>query len=60
MIDGVDGPFTWYVDADGDGFGVDDPATNVTDYVQPGGTAAVAGDADDADNTVYPGRARTG
>ncbi len=55
VVDGLDGPFTWYADADADGFGVDDPATNLTAYVAPAGTSGVAGDADDADATVYPG-----
>ena len=55
LVEGLDGPFTWYVDADADGFGVDDPETNQTTYMAPPGTSAVAGDADDADRTVYPG-----
>ncbi|MBU2956110.1 malectin domain-containing carbohydrate-binding protein, partial [Paracoccus sp. C2R09] len=55
LVEGLDGPFTWYVDADGDGYGLDDAATNQTGYDQPDGTAALAGDADDADATVYPG-----
>ncbi len=49
VVDGLDRPFTWYADADG--FGVDD----LTAYVAPAGTSGVAGDADDADATVYPG-----
>lgn len=55
VVDGVDGPFTWYIDNDADGFGVDDQATNQTAYTAPAGTSDVAGDADDADLTFYPG-----
>nr|WP_281177174.1 Ig-like domain-containing protein [Marinobacterium profundum] len=55
VVAGLDGPFTWYLDGDADGFGVDDAATNQLAYEIPEGTAAVAGDADDADDTVYPG-----
>ena len=55
VVEGLDGPFTWYVDADADGFGVDDPATNQVAQTQPAGTSDVAGDADDADATVFPG-----
>ena len=32
VVDGLDGPFAWYLDGDADGFGVDDPATNQTAY----------------------------
>jgi Ca2+-binding RTX toxin-like protein len=55
VVDGLDGPFTWYLDIDADGFGVDDPATNQAAYAAPTGTSDVAGDADDADSTVFPG-----
>ncbi|KUJ76298.1 hypothetical protein AVO45_13430 [Ruegeria marisrubri] len=55
IVDGLGGPFTWYLDADSDGFGVDDAATNQSAYAAPAGTSGIAGDADDADNTVYPG-----
>ncbi|MEL7274860.1 MAG: cadherin-like domain-containing protein [Pseudomonadota bacterium] len=53
-IAGRDGPFTWFVDADGDGFGIDDPATNVTAYDAPAGTVATSGDADDTDASIFP------
>jgi hypothetical protein len=46
--------FTYYTDADGDGFGVD--GTGVPgDCDQPIGTATQAGDCDDTDDAVYPG-----
>ena len=47
----VDMP-TWYVDADGDGFGVEDGAT--VSCEQPDATAAEAGDCDDGDAEVHP------
>ncbi|WP_299819400.1 cadherin-like domain-containing protein [uncultured Jannaschia sp.] len=55
VVDGIDGPYTWFLDADGDGYGVDDAATNVTAYTPPADTSDVAGDADDGDATIYPG-----
>ncbi|MCP4272834.1 MAG: hypothetical protein GY781_12865, partial [Gammaproteobacteria bacterium] len=55
MVAGLDGPFTWYLDGDADGFGVDDVSTNQRAYTAPADTAGVAGDADDADATIYPG-----
>ncbi len=54
-VEGLDGPFTFYVDQDGDGFGVDDALNNRTDYEAPEGFASVPGDEDDTDETVYPG-----
>jgi len=48
----VDAP-TWYVDADGDGFGY--PATWVAACDQPQGYAPTANDCDDADPDQYPG-----
>lgn len=54
LVAGLDGPFTWYRDGDADGFGVDDVATNQNAYTQPADTSALAGDADDADGSVYP------
>jgi thiol-disulfide isomerase/thioredoxin len=46
--------FTYFTDADGDGFGVD--GTGVPgDCDQPVGTATQGGDCDDADDTVFPG-----
>jgi hypothetical protein len=44
---------TWYVDADGDGWGTD--ATDACDL--PAGAAAVAGDCTDTDATIHPGAA---
>ncbi|EPX79334.1 Ig-like domain-containing protein [Litoreibacter arenae] len=55
IVDGLDGPFTWYLDGDGDGFGVDDAATNQSAYAAPAGTSGIAGDAFDDDDTIYPG-----
>ena len=43
---------TWYLDADGDGYGVDETTTSC---VLPDGYAEVRGDCDDTDPTVYPG-----
>ena len=46
---------TWYKDADGDGYGVDDAATNQQGCTQPDGYSAVAGDCDDTSTAVHPG-----
>ncbi|MCQ8129625.1 Ig-like domain-containing protein [Methylomonas rivi] len=54
-ISGLDGPFTWFRDGDGDGIGVDNDATNQTAYEMPEGTAAIAGDLDDGDDSIFPG-----
>lgn len=43
----------WYVDADSDGFGVEDGALEACD--QPDGYAAQAGDCNDADPRYHPG-----
>jgi hypothetical protein len=48
---------TFYVDADGDGWGVDDPATSVETCEPPQGYAAQKGDCNDADPSVHPGAA---
>ena len=53
LVGGVDGPFTWYPDADGDGYGVDAGATIVA-YEQPDFHALEFGDDDDTDATIYP------
>jgi hypothetical protein len=45
---------TVYVDYDGDGFGVDDAATNLATCVPPLGYVTKAGDCDDADKQVNP------
>ena len=47
-------PETWYLDADGDGFG---SSTTTTACVQPAGYATADDDCDDADATAYPGAA---
>ncbi len=44
---------TWYADDDSDGYGDDSDTTEACD--QPGGTAAVGGDCDDAIAAVNPG-----
>lgn len=49
----VDAP-TWYGDADGDGYGVEETTTLAC--TQPEGFAAVPGDCDDTDASVNPGR----
>ncbi|MFD2516385.1 MopE-related protein [Salinimicrobium flavum] len=47
---------TYYVDGDGDGYGVDDPQTNIESCIEPeSGYATVAGDCNDNDLTIYPG-----
>ncbi|MBI5537237.1 MAG: putative metal-binding motif-containing protein [Deltaproteobacteria bacterium] len=45
---------TYYVDADGDAYGVDAPATNKTGCTPPTGYASDPGDCDDASPTVNP------
>jgi hypothetical protein len=45
---------TWYVDADGDGFG--DPATGVIACTAPTGTIADGTDCDDTDAIIHPGQ----
>lgn len=47
-------PLTWYVDADGDGFG-DSGRPTIVACEGPDGYAAVAGDCNDADAGNYPG-----
>jgi hypothetical protein len=44
---------TWYVDADGDGYG--DDALAITACDAPSGTVAFGGDCDDGDDTIHPG-----
>ncbi|WP_029033370.1 MopE-related protein [Salinimicrobium terrae] len=47
---------TYYVDSDGDGYGVDDPQTNVESCIEPeSGYSTLAGDCNDSDRTVHPG-----
>ncbi len=45
---------TWYVDSDGDGYGVDDEITNVTACSQPGGYVSNTDDCDDTEATTSP------
>jgi hypothetical protein len=47
----------WYVDVDGDGYGIDTVAATACD--QPASAAAVSGDCDDTAATVFPGAAET-
>lgn len=49
-------PTTYYADADGDGFGVDNVDANIVSCENPGeGYSTRAGDCNDNDLTVYPG-----
>jgi len=50
---GVTGGSSWYVDADGDGFG--DAASSTSACVQPSGYVAGSSDCDDGDANVFPG-----
>ncbi len=51
--DGADDPtYTWYADADGDGYGDDDALSTACEL--PVGAALVGGDCDDADGSVHP------
>ncbi len=52
-VGGVDGPFTYYRDADGDTFG--DAADALEGYAAPEGYVLDDTDADDTDATIYPG-----
>ncbi len=45
-------PTTYYLDADGDGYGI---SVTTTDCVQPSGWAPLTGDCDDADAATNPG-----
>ena len=51
-------PAVWYIDADGDGYGVDSAATNVEACEQPSGDSpawvALTGDCDDGDAAYHP------
>jgi hypothetical protein len=49
---GAAGEFTWYEDADGDGFGDDSSATSACDL--PVGSIVVGGDCDDSDRLIGP------
>ncbi len=50
-------PTTWYVDADGDGFGNDLGITIACDA--PRGSVALGGDCDDDENDTHPGASET-
>ncbi len=49
----ITGYTTWYVDSDGDGYGVEDQSADGCE--QPPNTAEVAGDCDDRDPDAHPG-----
>ncbi|MBT3223862.1 MAG: hypothetical protein HN348_32745, partial [Proteobacteria bacterium] len=49
--DNVANPPSWYHDADGDGYG----STAVAQCTQPSGYAALPGDCDNYDSSIYPG-----
>jgi hypothetical protein len=49
---GADGESEWFLDADGDGYGVSSTTVDACDL--PSGYAAVAGDCDDAVATTWP------
>ncbi len=51
----VSGETIWYTDADGDGYGDDDAATEAC--AAPSGAVALGGDCDDTDASVSPGAA---
>jgi hypothetical protein len=46
---------TFYVDGDGDNYGVDNASSNKDDCTAPTGFTATKGDCDDTDGAVYPG-----
>jgi len=46
---------TYFVDADGDNFGIDNASTNKQDCAAPNGYTDKGGDCDDADGAAYPG-----
>src|SRR5690606_25193365 len=48
--------FTWYKDSDNDGYGVDNPATNISACEKPeNGYVLINGDCNDSDASIYPG-----
>jgi len=51
----VKGATTWYVDSDGDGYGID--TVLAESCIQPSGSAAITGDCDDSDSAYNPGAA---
>jgi len=56
-VEGIDEGLatTWYRDGDDDGYGVDDPGTNLEACAEPDGYAAIAGDCNDGSAAVRPG-----
>lgn len=54
-VDGADGPFVWYADADGDGVGT--PTDEIVAYDQPTGYVSAENgvDDDDTDASIYEG-----
>ena len=52
----IDGD-TWYLDADGDGYGSEAASDTVTACEQPEGYLEITGDCDDGDATIHPGAA---
>ena len=50
---GAYGEYTWYVDADGDGYGVEADSVEACDA--PDGMVSAMGDCDDFDAAAYPG-----
>ncbi len=56
--DGLVGALTWYLDADGDGYG-DDGAAVASSCELPSGYAEYGGDCDDSDAAINPGAAET-
>ncbi|MCB9744068.1 MAG: putative metal-binding motif-containing protein [Alphaproteobacteria bacterium] len=55
--DSVSGQGSWYLDSDGDGYGVD--SSEQLACAAPSGTVAQGGDCDDADETLSPGADET-
>ena len=53
----VTGQSTWYLDGDGDGYGLD--TATLAACTQPSGYAALGGDCDDGDAAYNPGAAET-
>ncbi|MBW8190643.1 cadherin-like domain-containing protein [Neiella marina] len=52
LVEGLNGPFSYYSDADMDGFG--NVNNRIESYQAPEGYVSIAGDSDDSDATIYP------